>query len=92
MSYAVVFRPSARRDLQALPRAAQERLTAEIAALAANPRGPGTKNLTGVLTGLRRTRVGDYRIAYAIEEEEQRIRIWAIGHRRNFYRAILRHL
>jgi mRNA interferase RelE/StbE len=92
VSYAVVFRPGARRDLHALPRAVQERVAAEIAALAANPRDPGTKRLSGVLSGLRRTRVGDYRIAYAIEEEEKRIRIWAIGHRRDFYRAILRHL
>jgi mRNA interferase RelE/StbE len=42
--------------------------------------------LTGELKGLFKLRVGDYRIAYSIEEKKKLLTIHLIGHRREIYR------
>ena len=45
------------------------------------------KPLTGQLSELWRYRVGDYRIIASIEDEEVRILVIRVGHRRDIYRS-----
>jgi len=52
---------------------------------AENPRQFG-KASHGEKQGLRRYRVGDYRIIGHIQEEEKKILILVVGHRREVYR------
>jgi mRNA interferase RelE/StbE len=49
------------------------------------PRPPGCKKLSGSQNEWR-VRVGDYRILYEIDDRIRRVRIYAIGHRREIYR------
>ncbi|WP_372609393.1 type II toxin-antitoxin system RelE/ParE family toxin [Halomonas sp.] len=50
-----------------------------------DPRQLG-KPLTGQLSELWRYRVGDYRIIASIEDDEVRILVIRVGHRRDIYR------
>ena len=50
-----------------------------------NPRSCG-KALTGPFGGLWRYRVGDYRLICDIEDENLRVLVVTLGHRRNVYR------
>ena len=86
MSYETSFRPRADRDLRALPRDLQKRVAAALTALAEDPRSPDTKALQGQLRGLRRARVGDYRIVYFIRKQVVQVEIVRVAHRREVYR------
>jgi mRNA interferase RelE/StbE len=44
------------------------------------------KQLTAQWEGMYRLRVGDYRVIYGLEQEQGRITIYALGHRREIYR------
>ena len=55
-----------------------------ILALGREPRPPGARKLTG-REGYR-IRIGAYRILYEVEDEQRRIRIYHIGHRKDVYR------
>ena len=55
-------------------------------ALAVNPHRVG-KPLQGVWAGHHSARRGEYRVLYAIDEEERVVRVVRIGHRRDAYRA-----
>ena len=52
--------------------------------LGENPRPPGSKKLAGA--DFWRTRVGDYRIVYSIEDQVLMVLVIRIGHRREVYR------
>ena len=69
------------RELEDLPQSIQHRVTQAIAALASNPFPSGLKKLKGKKFVLFRIRVGDYRIVYAVEPENQEVVITRIGHR-----------
>jgi len=90
VSYRVLLRPAAQRDLARLPRGAQERIVAALEALQEDPRPQGTEDLAGDLRGLRKLRAGRYRAAYEVDDAESCIRIWGIGHRRSFYDRLRR--
>lgn len=47
------------------------------------------KPLGHSLHGLRRLRVGDYRILYKVEEKKGLVTITAIGHRRDIYKRLV---
>ena len=82
---------SAERDLHALPRDVQERVMVRVEALAETPRPPSSAPLKGTLTGLRRVRVGDYRIAYLVDDVEGTVGVVAVGHRSRFYEDLGRN-
>jgi len=42
--------------------------------------------LKGEFSGLRRIRIGDYRIVYEVQDEQLVILVIRIGHRRDIYR------
>ncbi len=54
--------------------------------LADNPRPPGSLKLAG--RDFWRIRVGDYRVIYAIDDNEEVVRVVRTGHRRDVYRGL----
>lgn len=69
LSYRVAIKSSARKELERLPDTLIARIVERLEALASNPRPPGCKKLKGGDLEWR-IRVGDYRIVYAISEQE----------------------
>jgi mRNA interferase RelE/StbE len=82
--YAVEILPSAAKALAKLGRAVQHRIARRIDRIAEDPRSDAVK-LRGA-DDVWRSRVGDYRILYRIEDERVVIVIIRIGHRRDVYR------
>ena len=82
MSFRVVLKPSANKELAALPTKIQSQVANVLIKLGENPHPPGSLKLKG-RSGYR-VRSGDYRILYAIEDST--VIILAIGHRREIYR------
>ena len=84
MSWSVRIKKSAREDLRRVDAGDRVRLVAAIDDLAERPyRG---SNLKGDLTGLRRIRVGSYRIIYEIREGELVVLVVRVAHRGRAYR------
>lgn len=82
--FKISFTRSARKELEALPSNIVQRIYPRIESLSENPRPSGCKKLKGS-TELWRFRVGDYRVIYSILDEEIRIEIIAVRHRREAY-------
>lgn len=85
MTYAVLFKPSARKALARLARSVQVRLIEAAEALAEDPRPPGVKKLQGD-DNLWRIRVGAYRIVYEIHDARLVVLVVRIGDRKDIYR------
>lgn len=85
MTYRVQLKRSARKTFLSLPRDVQHRVAAVIDGLAANPRPPGVRKLTGSDV-LYRIRVGDYRVVYEIHDDRLLVMVIKLGHRREIYR------
>jgi len=85
--YQVYFAtPRIARQLSKLPSIIEEHLLTAIQNLSQNPRPHGTEKLKGKLKGAWRVRVGDYRILYDIHDDDRKVVILEIGHRREIYR------
>ncbi len=83
MAYKVAYKTSASRDLARLPKAEARRILVRLERdLAA--KADSFPVLKGKFAGLRKYRVGDYRVVYAIVERE--VVVLRIGHRRDVYR------
>jgi mRNA interferase RelE/StbE len=83
--YAVVFAKSARKELESLPDRVVERILPRIEALIDSPRPVGCRKLAGEET-LWRIRIGDYRVVYSVDDEEQLVDVIAVRHRKDAYR------
>lgn len=86
MPYAVEFRQQAVDDLERLDRAIGQRLLTKLRWLSENIQEITPVPLTGELRGLFKLRVGDYRIAYSIDQHTELLTIHLIGHRSEIYR------
>jgi mRNA interferase RelE/StbE len=84
MSYSIKIKHSAAKALQKLPREEQLRIISAIDQLQTNPAAGGV--LKGEFAGLRRIRIGTYRVVYEAQEQELVILVIRIGHRRDVYR------
>lgn len=84
MRYAISIKRPAEKELKALPPRVRDRVAARLLTLEDNPRPVGVKKLQGEES--YRLRIGDYRILFAIDDQQQQITIYAIGHRREVYR------
>jgi mRNA interferase RelE/StbE len=82
--YAIRIKESAARELQRIERSDRERLIAAIDRLAENPFAGSA--LKGELRGLRRIRVGDYRLIYEVWEQDLLVLVLRAAHRREAYR------
>ena len=83
--YRVELVRRAARALRNLPADVQRRLDPSIQALGQNPHPPGCRKLSGE-ESFWRIRVGDYRVIYQIREDELRVLVFKVGHRREIYR------
>jgi len=83
--YRVLLERTAEKDLGRLTSGVRDRVITAIQALAANPRPPGCRKLTGSKHDWR-IRVGDYRVVYEIADEIRIVRVNRVRHRREVYR------
>ena len=82
MAYKISYKKSVGKDLAQLPKAEARRILDKIEKqLAARP--DACLALKGQFAGLRRLRVGDYRVIFAILEQE--VVVLRVGHRREIY-------
>ena len=82
--YEVVTTPHAEREVRRLDRPVKNRILSAVAALADNPRPPGSIKIKSEENRWL-IRVGDWRVGYEIIDEARVVRIVAVGHRREFY-------
>lgn len=85
--YAIRVKASVERDIAVLPHDSVPGIFQSIDALSENPLPHGVRKLSGA-EHLYRTRVGDYRIIYAVHHEEREVIILYIRHRRSAYRGL----
>ncbi len=72
------------KELEALPRAAQRRIVEAVESLREEPfKG---EQLAAEWKGLRRLRVGRYRVIYAFDGRQFLILVVRVGHRKDVYR------
>ena len=84
MRYSIQINKSALKELHELPESDRPRLIAAIDQLAEHPHAG--KLLKGDLSGLRRLRVGTYRIIYEVDDGKVLILVLRVAHRKNIYR------
>jgi len=82
--YRITIKKSAAKELEHITRNSLRRIVKRITSLAENPRPQGSQKLSG--QEHYRVRQGDYRIVYSVDDEDSRIDIVKIGHRREVYR------
>jgi len=83
-SYRLLIKPSAAKELEALPLKDRRRIASKIQQLAFKPRPTGTEKLSG--QEKYRLRQGDYRVLYSVDDAQLAVVIVKIGHRRHVYR------
>jgi mRNA interferase RelE/StbE len=83
--WSVQFLPAARRQLLAMRGAIHDRLRAAIRALAEDPTPPDSISMRGKGVGLRRLRVGGYRVIYRIQFERVTLLVIRIAPRAKVY-------
>lgn len=88
----IVFSRAAARDLRRVTdRSTRIRLLTAIESLAENPNPPDSRKLAG-FDGIRRLRVGDYRVCYVREQEKLVILILTVARRADVYERLRRRL
>ena len=83
-SYRLLIKPSAGKELEAVPAKDRSRLVSKIQGLSVNPRPAGSEKLSGEQK--YRVRQGDYRVVYSIDDSTSIVMVVKIGHRREVYR------
>jgi mRNA interferase RelE/StbE len=83
-SYKILIKPSAVKEIEAIPQRDRQRIVARIQGLSTNPRPPGSEKLSG--QDKVRLRQGAYRILYSVNDDEPSLLIVKVGHRREVYR------
>lgn len=83
-SYKLLIKPSAAKELEAVPKKDRRRLVTRIRNLSGEPRPPGCERLSG--HDLYRVRQGNYRVLYTVHDVELVVVVVTIGHRREIYR------
>ena len=84
MRYSIKIKQSALKEIQRIDKTDRMRIVDAIDQLAENPHIG--KALKGQLSGLRRIRVGSYRVVYEINQGEVLILVLRVSHRKQIYR------
>ncbi|MGL4484311.1 MAG: type II toxin-antitoxin system RelE family toxin [Anaerovoracaceae bacterium] len=84
--YKIVFKHSAEKALEKLPKIYYQNIRIHIDNLENNPRPHGCKKLVA-LDNTWRIRVGIYRIVYSIYDDKLIVEIIDIDHRKDVYRV-----
>jgi len=87
VSYRLVVKPSAEKDVGRLPKQMRLRILDRMAQIAADPRLPGSSKLAGSSDAYR-IHVGDWRIVYEIDDKNLVVFATIVGQRREVYRGI----
>jgi len=82
--YSLKIKQSALKEIQALPKSDRLRIVEAIDRLTDTPHVG--KLLKGDLSGLRRIRIGVYRIIYEINNNQLLILVLRVAHRKSVYR------
>lgn len=85
MKYSIKIKASAKKSLARISKQYQLKIVEKIDSLAVNPH-QGSQ-LKGSMTGLRRVRVGNYRVIFEVKNKELVILVIRIGHRKDIYNA-----
>lgn len=83
--YEIRFSKKAGKAYRKLPNNVKLRIDQKLNYISLTPRGPDTKKLVGEENAYR-TRVGNYRIVYEIEDKKLLVWILDVGHRSSIYR------
>lgn len=83
--YEIVLRKSVRKDLEPIPKRDVQRILADVAELANDPRPPQSRKLSG--SEKYRLRCGAYRVLYEIKDAVLIVCVVKVGHRREVYRS-----
>jgi mRNA interferase RelE/StbE len=83
-SYRLLIKPSAVKELEALPAKDRRRIVPRIEGLASEPRPHGCEKLSGLEQ--YRVRQGGYRVVYGVDDDARVVIVVKIGHRRDVYR------
>ncbi len=83
MTYRIVIKKSAAKEIEALPQKDRLRVIERIRALAEDPRPSGCKKLSK--QEKYRVRQGRYRILYQIEDGELLVIVVRVAHRKDVY-------
>ena len=83
-SYKVLIKPSAVKELEAIPQKDRTRIVYRIQGLAENPRPPGCEKLSN--RDKYRIRQGKYRILYQIRDKEVVVVVVRVAKREDAYR------
>lgn len=85
-AYEIVFKKSAAKELQALPKKVQQKILDAVQLLSLNPYTEllPIKKMKGA-DSLYRVRIQDYRVLYVIENRLIKVTIIKIGHRKEVY-------
>ena len=84
MIYSLKIKGSAAKEIERLPHSDRLRVVAAIDDLKEHPHS-GTL-LKGQFTGLRRIRVGHFRVIYEVQDAILIVLVLRVGHRRDVYR------
>ncbi len=84
MVYSISIKQSALKALQKIDHPQRVRLIEAIDKLKINPNAGSV--LKGEFSGLRRIRIGDYRIVYEVQNQQLIILVVRIAHRREVYK------
>ncbi|NKE69213.1 type II toxin-antitoxin system RelE/ParE family toxin [Candidatus Manganitrophus noduliformans] len=83
-NYKILIKPSAVKEIEALPKKDRQRIIRRIRFLSNDPRPSGYEKLSS--EEKYRIRQGAYRIIYSIADENLTVVIVKVGHRREVYR------
>ena len=84
MSFSIRIKESTAKELRRVAKSDRARIVAAIDRLAETPHLGAA--LKGDMRGLRRLRVGDYRVVYEIRDDELVVLVVRVAHRRDAYR------
>ena len=87
MSFSIQIKQSAAKELKHVAKPDRLRIIAAIDRLSESPHLGAS--LKGGLRGLRRLRIGDYRVVYELRDEELVVLVIRVAHRREAYRKKL---
>jgi mRNA interferase RelE/StbE len=81
--YEVLIAASADKELADMQKILRQRIIEKFDEISEDPRGKDSKKLD---EAIYRVRVGDYRIVYNVNDEERKVVVTRIRHRREVYR------
>ncbi|MDP2821957.1 MAG: type II toxin-antitoxin system RelE/ParE family toxin [Sulfuritalea sp.] len=84
MTYSISIKQSAAKTLEKIGREDRLRIINAIDQIKTNPAAGSV--LKGEFSGLRRIRVGNYRVVYEAQDQRMVVLVIRIGHRREVYR------